>query len=279
MILAAILYRIDSRQLFGRLRLLSPAPLLWALVPLFFSVYIKGKRWNVLIRGYGVHEPLWHSVHTYAVAIAYGMITPGRVGEFWKAQSLTRNGVPLERALVAAVLDRLLDLVSLAALALGVLLPQSWFVIACLAALGGAFVIVFLRAWRSLGRRLAPLLLRRMGRTESDAGLPEEPWQYAPLALWTMLFWGLYFWQIGCLAAAAGLPLDATEWVVAVAASAIAAMLPISIMGLGTREAALLYFLADRAPAPTIVLFSLLYLYIYFSGALLGYLVSLTPRK
>jgi len=66
----------------------------------------------------------------------------------------------------------------------------------------------------------------------------------------------------------------------AVAGAAIAAMLPVSFMGLGTREAALLAFLVGTGlPREGIVFFSLLYLYIYLVGAGIGWLLSLAPLR
>lgn len=278
--LAAILYHLDAARLGRQLLAVRVGPLLWALLPLALSVFVKGLRWNLLIRAYGVREPLADSMRTYAVGILYGMLTPGRLGELWKAQPLARRGVSWGRAVTACVLDRMLDLASLAVLALGVLLPRQWSVIAALGMLGAVAVGALLRVWSAAGRRLGPALLRRLGQKQTDEATPSRPWNAPALAFWTLVFWMLYFWQIACLAAAADLCLPAPLWIPAVALAAIAAMLPVSILGLGTREAALLFLLAGRADPETIVLFSLLYLYIYFGGMAIGYAASIQdPRR
>jgi len=201
LLLLAILTRIDVPRLYAELRHVRVFPLLWIVIPLVLSLLVKGRRWNRLVAGQGRPESTLHSTNVYAVGVFYGMLTPGRVGEVWKAIVLSRRGVPLSSALALCVLDRLLDLGCMALLALGLLLPHGTAWILGLWLAGAAFVILFLHAWQ----RSAPFFARLLLRRDTAVQRPGLPARHAPeIALWSLVFWILYFWQIGGLLLAAG---------------------------------------------------------------------------
>jgi glycosyltransferase 2 family protein len=267
--------------MFPRLRI---APLFWILIPLAISLPIKSLRWNLLIRTFGIRESQRESFHVYTIGIFSGLLTPGRLGELIKAKNLTDKGLSWRRAILACVLDRGLDLASLGVLALGVLFPLGWVTLGPLAALGGAAALLVISCWRIWEKRFGTLLLKlRPVNAEETSGGQEQQTSGRFLGLYiallTMLFWVCYFLQISGLMQAAGLVYSPDLWVSPVAAAAIIAMLPISVMGLGTRELALLHLLClPGAELEAIVIFSLLYTYIYAINGVIGTIVLLKKK-
>lgn len=87
----------------------------WILVGLAMSlqmatVFLKSIRWHVLLRALNTHYPLWRGFALYAISGYMGVVTPARLGEFWKAIRLKQEvGVPLSRGVLATIVDRGID--------------------------------------------------------------------------------------------------------------------------------------------------------------------------
>jgi hypothetical protein len=268
-LLAALVASVGPARL---LAACAGADLRWlALAAPGFALFTAAKalRWR------GLHYPLGRSFAVYQASAFLAFVTPGRVGDLAKAGYLRRDlGASWTAGLASTLADRVLDLWVLcgwAALALVLAAPPGPLrsaLGAALLALGAAAPAL---AWPPLQRRAARLLARLPVRGAGALRGPAERlaaelgrlWSPRLLALaaLTALGFGCLFAGAFALARGLQLPIGPATCTYSVAAASLVALLPVSVSGIGTRDAALVVLLAPHGVAAEQALsFSLAYL-------------------
>jgi uncharacterized membrane protein YbhN (UPF0104 family) len=257
---------------------LAAADLRWlALAVPGFALFTAAKalRWRGLLRLGGLDYPLGRSFAVYQASAFLAFVTPGRVGDLAKAAYLRRDlGAPWAAGLASTLADRALDLAGLAAwaaLALALAAPPGPLRAALglgLAALGAGAAAL---AWPPLRRRAIALgarlplgaagaLRHPVERLAAELGRLWSP-RLLPLAGLTALAFGCLFAGAYGLARGLALPIGPATTVYSVAAASLVALLPVSVSGIGTRDAALVVLLAPHGvTADRALSFSLAYL-------------------
>jgi hypothetical protein len=221
-------------------------------------ILVKTWRWRQLMQLQGIEYAYWPAVRYYAMGCAMAAWTPGRLGDFSKALAVHHERkIGLGLAASSVIADRLLDAVMLGVVAsLGAFfLPGSrgiW-----LAAGGLAAVLVgiyfLLRAHRmGLARAGAARVVGALGAAGSEVGAAIDglaglarPGLAAPLGA-TAAATAITFLQGYLMARSLGLAVGFWVLSVALAAVSVTSLAPVSIAGLGTREATLALFLLPR---------------------------------
>jgi glycosyltransferase 2 family protein len=223
-----LLSRIDYTRLGQHWRHIDFGLLAMSIVLAQLSVFVRALRWRYLLlatRPIGAR----HLYSAVAVNMAANWILPFRLGEMAGAYSLRQlEPVPFSTLIASVVVDRILDLVWLAAATLALLswewpeqvvIPDSLFgvsvgispatlrssaiVLAVILAMVLAFLVYLSRGHsrfsRALGRSLeqrAPRLHRALGRIgcQFSLGLQvlRQPAHLAMAAVLTLVIWGLY---------------------------------------------------------------------------------------
>lgn len=283
----------DLNRLLEVLSTARPWPIIFSLLLLPPFLVIKSWRWTRLLREMGLHLDLPTACALYMVGIFYGATTPGQAGDLLKAVYLRDRGQPLAPALLSVVLDRLFDLLVMAALAtvgifaLGRLLPSRELQTALVIAMGlGLAAVTTLLAARNPRRwlltvalpRLAPGLRASLDRWNNQlASLALRPALIVELTLLSLASAFFTFLRLWLLFVALGL--DRVPLYVVVGVSALIAVLqvlPISIGGLGVREVVLIPVLASYAyNQEQAITLSALFLLINVQHIIVGFLVSL----
>ena len=289
-LLLLLLWQIDVRQLGAVLTQIAPLPLGVAIFLNIPQISIKAFRWRWLLRAQQTRYGIWPATLSYFGSIFIGLLTPGRLGEFVKAMHVNQDCcVPMGEAFSSVLADRLFDLYALLVV--------------------GGMALLSLTAWRDsnimVGLALLALLLTlplavflhegvfgRIQRLGSHLGWPGRwlfasqswllelrtglrqlslPWLLAAVGL-TVLAYTIFFGQSYLLALALGLKTGFVQVCFAVALGSLVTLLPISISGLGTREAAVVAYLSTvGVPAEVALSFSLLvFLTFYVAGGLMG---------
>lgn len=267
-------------------------PILLSLLLLPPFLILKSWRWLRLLREMGIPLPLPTACALYMVGIFYGATTPGQAGDLLKAVYIRDRGHPMPPALLSVVIDRLFDLLLMAAtatigiFALGRLLPTRELqnAVVVLMAIGLAVVTALLvargpRQWALtvVLPKIAPRLKATLDRWNSQlAALTLRPRLIGELSLVTVASAFFTFYRLWLLFAALGL--DRVPLYVVVGISALIAVLqvlPISIGGVGVRDVALVAALApygyDQEQALTL---SALFLLINVQHIIVGFIVS-----
>jgi uncharacterized membrane protein YbhN (UPF0104 family) len=226
-------------------------PLLVALSILFYGPFlvVKAARWRIVSADMKMPMTWAEAWRIYAIGLAAGTFTPGQAGDALKAWFLQRLGNPLGRALGSSVLDRIFDVAALAVLGLlGVLIYGNRFagqtpalvawVVICIAGVA-FFVYQPTRTW------VFGLVSRRLSRLGNRAASDQAPSLSWSFRLSTLLYAGLLtlasfavsIFRVWLLAAALGIGLNPLEVSGYVGLTTAAALVPVTIGGVGTRDA------------------------------------------
>jgi len=302
-IFVLIIRSIGLGNVVETIRGVDPRKLL--IFPLFtaFIIWMHGLRWQFLMRIIGIDYSLWRSTMVWSIGFFAASVTPAKVGDAARAYYLSRDtGYNFAECLLTVVIDRLLDVFVM--LALGVIavpifsyyymeLPSVWI------ALGAAMLIVGL-IYLLLHRRLMRKLLGPFVRVLVPAKYREEMTLhfhsfYDALAVYIRnwkrtsigLIYTLFFWAaVGGLAYTVTRVLDIDVslryLILMLPLLTLVEIIPISVSGLGTREAASIYLFSVIGVSSTeAVAFSLMYLvlgtYLVASVGLFAWLLK--PRS
>lgn len=255
------------------------------IVPL---IYVKTIRWQGLLRVQAIRLALWPALLAYFGSLFIGFLTPGRLGEFVKAVHVSHDcNVPLAQAFSSVLADRLFDLYLLLLVGSAALLSLalSGQEIIVLVALAFTMLLplglllyekTFVRMQR-IGLRLGPWGHKLFGAggllPEVRAGLLQLTWgRFLMAAVLTILAYGIFFGQCYLLACALNLSVGIGPVTFAVALGSLVTLVPISISGLGTREAAMIAYLdsAGVQAEPALSFSLLVFVTFYIAGGLIG---------
>ena len=289
-LLLLLLWQIDVRQSVVILARAAPLPLGIAILLNIPQISLKAFRWHLLLEAQRTRYGIWPAILSYFGSIFVGLLTPGRLGEFVKAMHVNQDcDTPMGQALSSVLADRLFDLYALLVVGgVALLSLTAWqyskgvlglVLLALLLTLPLAAFLhegVFGRI-RTLGSHLG-----RLGRwlfasqswlLELRSGLRQLslPRLVAAVGL-TVLAYAIFFGQCYLLALALGLKTSLVQVSFAVALGSLVTLLPISISGLGTREAAIVAYLGTAGvPVEVAMGFSLLvFVTFYVTGGVLG---------
>lgn len=269
---------------------LWPIVLSVLLMPPF--VLIKAWRWLRLMRELGLRLDFPTAAALYTVGLFYGATTPGQAGDLLKAVYLRDRGQPLAPAMLSVILDRLFDLLIMAALAtlgifaLGQLLPSRELQGAVVAVMGISLAVLTVllvarrpREWALTVAlpRLAPRLQASLGRWNSQLRSlslsPSLIVELGLLSLGSAFFTFLRLWLLFL-----ALDLGLVPLYVVIGASALIAVLqvlPISIAGVGVRDAVLIAILLPYGyQAEQALTLSALFLLLNLEHILVGFVFS-----
>ena len=258
-LLGYLLWKTDTSELLAVFGKVSIPLLLLAIILDIPSVVLKSLRWRSLMRAQDIHYSLWQSILAYYSTIFLGLFTPGRLGEFAKAIYVSNDSdIPIGKALSSVLVDRLFDLLLLVVVGCFALLTttmlntwQTWFSIVLIAVgLVLAWWLYMTDKGFGWASQLASRLLGRIGRKllapdswliEMRAGLKQLPTRTLLVAsIITTLAYLVLFCQCYVLAVSLRLPLSYLITSYAVALGSLITLLPISISGIGTRDAVII---------------------------------------
>jgi uncharacterized protein (TIRG00374 family) len=242
---------------------------------------VKTWRWRLLLSDQGIDLPFAGLFTTYLGSLYIGLITPGRVGEFVKAFYVKNAGHSLTRSLVSTLLDRALDMVVLLvwgyigfyfyARTFGqAILVLSLLGVSCAVVLG----VLWWRAdWRRrlLGAMFGYLLPSRF-RLSARLGLEEFVRECRRLSGRTLLAalllsvgsWFVYSVTVYMLALTLDIRMNFFLLSLFFIITALLTLLPVSVSGIGTRDAALIYLFgtvglaAEKALAISLLVLALM---------------------
>ena len=239
-LLIALLVRrvpfMDTLAAMGRLR---PGTFALALLLVLVSYAGRAQRWAALLARVGAHV---RAVTAYCLTLAgvgYGLVTPGKLGEFARVLHLD---APRTRTLAAAVWDRMTDVLLLEALSLPafVLVPEwrgpvLWLFAGVVGATLVLLVVLESGAAQSAAGRLVPFAAGPIARwREASAGT------LASRAFAAGLAGGLFYYAFNFAAAFLLLrdlvPAAPARLVLSFPIIPLLGNLPIAFSGLGLRE-------------------------------------------
>lgn len=283
-ILAGLFWLLPADAIVTSLKAIPPRVFLAVLV-LFLLAHVAAalKWWLLLSRRIA---PLL-AIRAHFAGLAANLCLPGAIGgdtvRAAMAQAAMRDGA---RVVAAATVDRVIDMVALLTLS-GLGLVLIWDGATGTTAIGAAAVIVLIvivgmialpwflpLIWQAFpalpGRGFALRLADALAGFAARPGLLAIAFSASVLIQLSLVL--LAWW----LARAAGVSVDAGAWIFAWPLAKIIAVLPVSLNGLGLREATLAGFLTPfGVGAPAVVAAGLVWQVVLFSAGGIGALVLL----
>jgi len=233
--LLAMLWRIGPEKCLAAVCGADPVWFLAACGLSIPALAVKAHRWQEMVRALGLELSLSESAGVYAAGMLAGAVTPGKVGDLAKAPLLAARGMPLGAGVAVSLVDRVFDGVVLLALGLGGILAMP--------ALPGRGAIV-VGAAVALGLTVGAAMIFRGPLAAAMRGTGARWWLV--MTATTLAASALYFASAFLCAKSLGLSLGAVDVVAGSSVAAVLALLPVSVAGIGTRDAAFVVIFAQR---------------------------------
>lgn len=291
-LLALFLLNSDIPQLIAILRGAKPTPILLSLLLIFPFLLIKGWRWQQIVQELGQKLPLRTTTALYTVGVYLGSITPGQSGDLIKAWYLRKEGMPLGPALWSVLIDRLFDMIIMSFLAilglfaLGHHLPHRNLQTLIVIAMATSLILLLTALSARIPRQwLLLTLLPTLAPSRTHPRLKQlntqlttlamHPRLLLPLTLASLISAWFTFVRLWLLFGAINVALPLYIVIGSSALIAILQVLPISIAGVGVRDAVLIATLAPHGyPTEQALGLSALFLLLTIEQTIVGFIVS-----
>jgi len=289
-----ILYSLDLKRLFDSLQSIDISYLIFVILIFFPIILLKTLRWSAILKSRGITLPLSGLYSAYMSSFSAGGVTPGRFGDMLKFSYVRDAGYGLGISLSSAFSDRLWDAVLLLVLGLfglpfiyplssGQNIVNTAFMLFMVFLI---FVVILYKkpVYRLLSKLISQFIPEKYSNKLEGEGkdffymlLPKDFWEFSKLLLLTLASWILYFYGYYILSKALGLNVDFLILSLILSLTALLSFIPVTISGIGTRDAALIVLLKPYGVyAEEAVAFSLSILAIFLIDIVIGFLFSLS---
>ena len=262
------------------------------------AVSVRALRWRELVHSTDTRISPKTSIIIFAKGLFWGVITPGKIGEFARAKYLTeKSDISLDKALFTVVFDKITEFFMAAflsipaVLALFYLFKADVLSIALILALFITLGIYLLAKRGSNQRFLKPLFqififdsLKKKAETFLD-GFFEETKKITKTLIVKLFCYELVTYLLTALiffSIALSLSVTIPFWYLCLMIPLITIImaLPVSILGLGTREATFIFLFAFiNLSLNQAVAFSFLVMFWSIASGLPGFILTYWPMK
>jgi len=288
-----ILTRIDLSSLFEIFLSINLFFLCCALIVNGIAIVVKSFKWKLIVSTLKKEISLSLSIRAFLIGFSFSVLTPAKLGDFVRAFYIRDEQCNLGKALSSVVTDRLIDIVTLFSIAfVGILvfsfvfhreiLSVSLLVILAVAIASAVYIVTRKDLLTWLLRPFFNIFIpHHHKKTVSEyyhdffSGLSvffQNKKIFFLVIIVGILSWFPPIVYAYLLALSLGISVDLTFFVIVIPIISLLDLLPISISGIGTRDAALIFlFGLQGIPPESAVAFSLLYLFMsYWLVALVG---------
>lgn len=288
LILAVILTRLDFNNLFAVLKKVNIYKFFMINLLLAPNLFLKSLRWKYILKFQSICYSVKDAFLVYLSGIYAGMVTPGRLGEAVKALYLKNDkSVPFGKGLATIVIDRLCDLYFLLLVGL----------------FGIAIYCQFFNSWLFLISIIflffgAPYMLTRQGLIAKVTSLFTNAGYFKKyshkfkfhfeefyavikaininlviiLTVVTLFSYLIYYWHSYLLFLLVAPDISFLTVMFFVSITALISALPITMIGIGAREASLIYLfsLIGRSAEEAVCISLLIFVSFHVNTAILG---------
>ncbi len=285
-LLAYIATRIDLRRTGEILVHQNALLLLGALALLLPQAVLRIWRWSIILRTNGCYISFSLLCRTVLAGMFWGIVTPGKVGEFAKTAMLKRAGYSWGLAVGVTALDRFFDIIvvlavgTLSAAFVGTAMWSGTWIwgLVILGLLAAGVGVASRRPWRDLAARLPGVRKYREHLATEFAEFSRvllspsvKGWFF--LAALTLLLWLLSYLEVYLFALNLGIRVSFLQLVATVACGTLLSLLPITVSGVGTRDAAYILLLGNwGVSAESAVALSAMVLFMFLVNGCICYL-------
>lgn len=287
-LLIYVLSKVNWSSLGKALQTISLKGLL-LVIPVFLLIFpVKAFRWFYILTTQRINITRGQAFGYYTAAIYWGLMTPGKLGEFIKVYYLTGKGISTGKAVFSVLMDRGVDISFILILSvvgvMKVLKVLSWpLTLVLLAASAVLFMLIFKYVDLIL-KKCTPLIKRiaKKFKKTPETFLEElhhdiqrfPPGKIGIILVISVLSWVVYVVPLYLLGSMLHLDIPALELVMGILLSSGVSMLPISIGGVGTRDSFLILYLGHYGVLKEKALvFSFMFIYLYLLAMIFTWIV------
>jgi uncharacterized protein (TIRG00374 family) len=293
-----IVWRTGPAEIAAVFMAVEPGRLGIAVALVGVVLVLRGLRWSLLLKVAGIDYPLLKATAVWTIGFAAASVTPAKSGDAIRAFYIQEEtGRSLGEAFFTVFIERLFDLVFVLMLGLVSVLvfsryyteiPSAWLVIV-------ASAVVVLCLYLAMNRKLMRLVLRPVfdllvparykdmvalnitSFYDSMAVYARARGQLLLAGILTIILWALIFLLAWCVATGFGIDVSVGYIFLIMPVVTLVEILPVSVAGLGTRDATVIYFFSVVGiSSAAAVGFSLGYLLIgTYASALIGFVMWL----
>ncbi|MFH1416472.1 MAG: lysylphosphatidylglycerol synthase transmembrane domain-containing protein [Elusimicrobiota bacterium] len=258
-IFALIVCNTDWKKLYVVFSQVNPVKLVPIYLLIIPNLLAIGYKWHSVLRKLAIKRTFYADIRLYFSGMLVGIITPGRLGELYPAIRLGKEGYSKMKVAFSILLTRFFDFTCLSAAGIvslyiffssimegkTIVKTVLWSAFGVMALIIiGVFlfkehinnVVVFIL------RKLFKLQVEQNALSEGLSGMDIE--LFIKIVVLTLFFWGTYFYQMYLFGHLIGVDLPFFTMFGLLALVSLAAALPITMIGLGTREFAMISLLA-----------------------------------
>jgi len=257
-----ILTRIDWTELFDILSSTQIYYVVLSILLIIPVIVVRTRKWEDIMNSLGAGSvPFWNLLAMYSKGLSLGLVTPGKLGEFYRARYLSEYlSIPLGKALWTVVVEKGIDFLSDAIVAvIGIIILSSVFGVE--SSLVGILVLsaliilaVLLLTRKSITKWMFEFgmkLFLPQGMREKAEEMSRDFLQEIRLlsrGLYLRLFlydvFGLTFVVVSHFFLALALSISISFWYLYVVIILVnmLTVLPVSVFGLGVREGGYIFF-------------------------------------
>lgn len=254
-LLIVLLRKVDISLIVSRIR---SGNLYFLCAAVFFQViviFIRVMRWRYILKILKVRVCFYNALKAFWSGLYLAAITPGKLGEISRAYFIVEDSPSIARPMLSVFIDRLADAISL--LLFGILASYFYLnelgqlnklLIFLLVGSGLSIVLIFLK------RNMFYIFFRKIAHkfvSKEKIPLREnldfhflEGWKINNCILlfsFILLGWLVFFFGWWLLAKALYIKISFLKIMLTISIATIVSILPISIGGLGTRDAAVVF--------------------------------------
>lgn len=282
-----IISTTNLNELWLNIKRIKPFFLVIALLLDFPMMTVKAWCWNYIKRQQGINYGLKESTLMYFAGLYAGSFTPMKLGEIIKAFYLKKDGFSFGKSIVGIVLDRFSDfifliiVVTISSLFFIDILSKQIIISILIAFLGMIVLFIFIKLgllkifFKKAFSFLVPTQKQKSWNISFQDFLNDlrnyNTKNYIVIMLITSLSWIFYYLQMYLLSLSAGIKIPFLYLAMTVTITGFIGLIPISVSGIGTRDAALILLLSPfMIPVEKIIVFSFIILSAYLFTTFLG---------
>ena len=283
-----ILSKLNLTKIIALLSNINPFYLAAALLLFIPLLVIKAMRWQLLMKAQSIDYSLKDSTIMYVAAMYIGALTPGRIGDFIKVFYLKGDAYPFGKSFATVLLDRLFDLVSLfflgyAGMLLFITLFERAIIILSCIFVGTILLIIFFLYKKefSIGilEYISSNFIPERYRENANTGFSDlyngiktlNTNQLTLATFMTFFAWVIYFITMYLFALSIDINIPFLYLATCVSISAVITLIPISISGIGTRDATLIILFSYLGLSKeSAIAFSMMILFMYAVNGFIG---------
>ncbi len=286
-----LILTLDLDQILAHLRDIAPLPLVFASVMMFGMILTNSLRWKLILRAKGIELSLATSLYYLLMSVFFSSFLPTSIGgDVARVAAVAKNTGRSAEAFASVIVDRVLGFVVLLPIGL-ISVPfvarqlTEWRLIltvgiVTLVVFLGAYLLLLRPVVRQIARLLDPLLdlLAKFRARERLERAYEAIVSYRDCR--RVLYTGVtlsvvskFFWIGGCylVARAFSMDLHIAALLLVVPVVELLRMVPISISGIGVREAAFVVMLRQFGIEDSVgFAFAVVVYTLFFGFAMLG---------